>query len=292
MVDNLPGLILTFVGLADMSSKQKPSPSNQGFSVGEAATHYFSSLPSNTDGHIQQEVFKFIRWYGEDRPIINLTGQEVANYSEQFGVASAKFTEHLHEVKTFLAFAYKQGVTATNLSIHIRVKKPASKRLPSSSLKAEEPIMLTKHGYDEMKSKLTSLREERPKVTEEIKKAAADKDFRENAPLQAAREKQGHIEGQIRDLEETLKKARVFESADKTGIRISIGDTVTLTDTASGEEIKYTIVSSQEANIKQHKISLASPMGQAIFNKEAGDLLEVNAPSGVLTYKIVDITRH
>ena len=275
-----------------MSSKQRPSPTNQGFSLGEVATHYFSSLPSDTAGHIQQEVFKFIRWYGEERPIINLTGQEVANYSEQFGVANTKFTEHLHEVKTFLAFAFKQGVTVTNLSVHMRVKKPTSRRLSSSSLKAEEPIMLTKNGYDAMKSKLTSLKEERPRVTEEIKKAAADKDFRENAPLQAAREKQGHIEGQIRDLEETLKKARVFESVDKTGIRIAIGDTVAITDTVSGEKINYTIVSSQEANIKQHKISLASPMGQAIFNKEAGDLLEVNAPSGVLTYKIVEITRH
>jgi len=260
--------------------------------MGEAATHYFSSLPSNTAASIQQEVFKFIRWYGEERPIISLTGQEAANYSEQFGVATAKSTEHLHAVKTFLAFAYKQGGTSTNLSVHIRVKKPAARRSSSSSLKAEEPIMLTKNGYDEMKTKLVSLREERPKVTEEIKKAAADKDFRENAPLQAAREKQGHIEGQIRDLEETLKKARVFESNDKTGIKIAMGDTVAITDTASGEKINYTIVSSQEANIKQHKISLASPMGQAIFNKEAGDLLEVNAPSGVLIYKIVEITRH
>ncbi len=214
-----------------MSSKQKPSPTNQGFSLGEAATHYFSSLPLDTAGYIQQEVFKFIRWYGEERPIINLTGQEVANYSEQFGVANTKFTEHLREIKTFLTFAFKQGVTATNLSVHIRVKKPASRRLSSSSLKAEEPIMLTKNGYDAMKSKLTSLKEERPRVTEEIKKAAADKDFRENAPLQAAREKQGHIEGQIRDLEETLKKARVFESVDKTGIKIAIGDTVAITDT-------------------------------------------------------------
>ena len=107
--------------------------------MGEAATHYFSSLPSNAAAPIQQEVFKFIRWYGEERPIINLTGQEVANYSEQYGVATAKSTEHLHAVKTFLAFAHKQGVTATNLSTHIRAKKPAAKRSSPSSLKAEEP---------------------------------------------------------------------------------------------------------------------------------------------------------
>lgn len=275
-----------------MPSKQKPSPQNQGFSLGEAATHYFSSLAPDTATPVQQEVFKFIRWYGEEIPIINLTGQAVANYTEQFGAATAKSTEHLHAVKTFLAFAHKQGITSTNLSVHIRVKKPVARRSSSSSSKAEEPIMLTKHGYDEMKNKLSVLRAERPKVTEEIKKAAADKDFRENAPLQAAREKQGHIEGQIRDLEETLKKARVLESDGRTGIRIAMGDTVTISDTASGEKINYTIVSSQEANIKQHKISLASPMGQAMFNKEAGDLLEVNAPSGVLIYKIVEITRH
>ena len=260
--------------------------------MGEAATHYFSSLPPGTAASAQQEVFKFIRWYGEERPIVNLTGQEVANYAEQFGTATTKSAEHLHAVKTFLSFAFKQGVISTNLSAHIRVKKPAARRIAASSLKAEDPIMLTQDGYDEMKSKLTSLKEERPRVTEEIRKAAADKDFRENAPLQAAREKQGHIEGQIRDLEETLKKARVLESDDKTGLRITMGDTVTIADTMSGEKINYTIVSSQEANIKQHKISLASPMGQAIFNKEAGDLLEVNAPSGVLTYKIVEITRH
>ena len=260
--------------------------------MGEAATHYFSSLAPDSAVTIQQEVFKFIRWYGEEKPIINLTGQEVANYSEQFGVATAKSTEHLHAVKTFLAFAYKQGSTSTNLSVHIRVKKPAARRTSTGPAKAEEPIMLTKHGYDEMKSKLASLRAERPKVTEEIKKAAADKDFRENAPLQAAREKQGHIEGQIRDLEETLKKARVLESDGSAGIRIAMGDTVTIEDTASGEKINYTIVSSQEANIKQHKISLASPMGQAMFNKGAGDRMQVNAPSGVLIYKIVEITRH
>jgi transcription elongation factor GreA len=275
-----------------MPPKQKPSSTNPGFSMGEAATHYFSSLPAGTAAPAQQEVFKFIRWYGEEKPVINLTGQEVANYAEQFGIATTKSAEHLHAVKTFLSFAYKQGVISTNLSAHIRVKKPAARRLAASSLKAEDPIMLTKNGYDEMKSKLLSLKEERPRVTEEIRKAAADKDFRENAPLQAAREKQGHIEGQIRDLEETLKKARVLESDDKTGLRIAMGDTVTIADTISGEKINYTIVSSQEANIKQHKISLASPMGQAIFNKEAGDLLEVNAPSGVLTYKIVEITRH
>ena len=79
--------------------------------MGEAATHYFSSLPPGTAAPAQQEVFKFIRWYGEERPVINLTGQEVANYAEQFGIATTKSAEHLHAIKTFLSFAHKQGVS-------------------------------------------------------------------------------------------------------------------------------------------------------------------------------------
>ena len=72
--------------------------------------------------------------------------------------------------------------------------------------------MLTSQGYEEIKNKLAALKEERPKIAEELRRAAADKDFRENAPLEAAREKQGHIEGQIRELENTVKRAKVVEA--------------------------------------------------------------------------------
>jgi len=124
-----------------------------------------------------------------------------------------------------------------------------------------------------------------------LRRAAADKDFRENAPLEAAREKQGHIEGQIRNLENTLKRARVIDSLEEKGLKITMGDSVVLSYVESGERIEYMLVSSKEANIQQGKISLVSPMGQALFNKEAGDMLEVAAPSGVLTYKIIEILR-
>ena len=128
-------------------------------------------------------------------------------------------------------------------------------------------------------------------MVEELTRAAADKDFRENAPLEAAREKQGHIEGQIRDLENTLKRAKVMESPDEKGLKITMGDTVVISYVESGERIQYMLVSSKEANIQQGKISMESPMGQALFNREAGDRLDVAAPSGVLTYKIIEILR-
>jgi transcription elongation factor GreA len=274
-----------------MPSKQKPQPVNPGTSLGESATRFLSTLSAETALETQQELFKFTRWYGVERPIIYLTGREVANYSEQFHSGTHKAVEHLNTVKTFLSYCFKLGLTPSNLAPHIRIRKPTTRHSGSDTGKADESIILTRDGHEELKRKLATLKEERPKIAEELTRAAADKDFRENAPLEAAREKQGHIEGQIRDLENTMKRARIIESREEKVLRITLGDSIVLSYVESGETIEYTLVSSKEANIQQRKISLVSPMGQALFNKEAGDTLEVTAPSGVLTYKIIEILR-
>jgi len=266
-------------------------PVNPGTSLGEAATRFLSTVSTESAPETQQELLKFTRWYGLDRPIIDLTGQVVSSYSEQFHSGTSQAIAHLNTVKAFLSFCYKQGLTSSNLAPHIRVKKPSARQQTPSAVKVEEPIILTREGHEELKRKLAALKEERPKISDELRRAAADKDFRENAPLEAAREKQGHIEGQIRDLENTLKRSKVIESLEEKSQRITMGDTVIISFVESGERIQYTLVSSKEANIQQGKISLVSPMGQALFNKEAGDTLKVTAPSGVLTYKIIEILR-
>jgi transcription elongation factor GreA len=274
-----------------MPSKHKPQTPDPGSTLGDLATRYLSTISDAQASEIHQEIFKFIRWYGEERQVISLSGQEVSNYSDQFVTATTKSVQHLNIVKLFLAYAHKCGITGSNLGAHIRVKKVSTKNTTTVTRKADEPIIMTNQGHEDLKKKLSALKEERPKITEEIRKAAADKDFRENAPLEAAREKQGHIEGQIRDIENTLKRAKVVEVTNEQGLRISIGDTATIADTESGEKISYTLVGSKEANIRQGRISIVSPMGQALFNKEVGAVLEVNAPSGVLRYKILDITK-
>lgn len=255
------------------------------------ANLYLSTVSSTQVSEIHQEIFKFIRWYGEDRQVASLTGQEIANYSDQFITPIARSVQHLNIIKGFLAYAHKYGATGSNLSTHIRVKKLSNKNPNSVVSKNEEPIVMTIRGYENLKNKLVALKEERPKITEELHKAAADKDFRENAPLEVAREKQGHLEGQIRDIENALKRAKVIESTDDQDLKISIGDTATISDMISGEKITYTLVGPREANVSQGRISIASPMGQALFNKEVGAVFEVNAPSGAQKYKILSITK-
>lgn len=275
-----------------MPSKHKPQPFDPGINLGEISTRYLSTISDAQASEIHQDIFKFIRWYGEERQIISLTGQEIANYSDQFITATTRSVQHLNAVKLFLAYIHKCGVTTSNLGAHIRVKKVSTRNTSGVVRKTEEPILMTKQGHNDLKKKLAALKEERPRITEDITKAAADKDFRENAPLQAAREKLGHIEGQIKDIENTLKRSRVIESSDGQGVKVSIGDTVTIIDTVSGEKITYTLVGPKEANIKQGRISIVSPTGQVLFNKEEGDELEVNAPSCVLCYKILEIVKN
>jgi transcription elongation factor GreA len=274
-----------------MPSRQKHHTDDQDSSLGQAATRFLLTVSAESAPKVQQEVFKFIRWYGEDRKVSSLTGQEIANYADQLNTTSSRSSDHLTNVKLFLTYVHKQGLIAVNLAAHIRIKKVSSKTAGSAKSRMEEPIVLTSQGYEDLKRKLSDLRDERPRIVEELTRAAADKDFRENAPLEAAREKQGHIEGQIRELEETIKRAKVAETVNEGTLRVTLGDKVTISDIDTGEKIEYTLVGSKEANIRVGKISMASPMGQPMFNKEVGEIFEVNAPSGVLKYKIVEIIR-
>jgi len=274
-----------------MPSKHQQKASSEEIGLEEVANRYLESISNEKVSEVQQEIFKFIRWFGGNRKINTLTGREIANYSEQFSSGSISSNQHLNEVKLFLIYAYKNSLIQSNLAVHIRTKKKIPKNSPVVA-NLDEPIIMTVQGYEELQSKLTSLKEQRPKIVEEIRKAALDKDFRENAPLQAAREKQAHIEGQIKDIENTLKRAKIIQTDTNQDYRVSLGDKVTLEDLSTGEKITYTIVGSKEADIKQGKISIVSPMGQAMYNQEIGAILKVNAPSTALSYKILKITKN
>ncbi|MBI4181093.1 MAG: transcription elongation factor GreA [Chloroflexi bacterium] len=154
-----------------------------------------------------------------------------------------------------------------------------------------ETVFLTQQGYTELEAELTILQVKRIEAIAEIRKAAADKDFRENAPLHAAREQRGHLEGRIMELEATLKLAVVIEEKQEATVKIGIGDSVTLGDLESGEELHYMLVSPKEVNPARGKISSISPIGQAIIGKEEGAIVMVVAPAGKLRYQIKKIER-
>ncbi len=131
---------------------------------------------------------------------------------------------------------------------------------------------------------------ERPAVIQAIAEARAQGDLSENAEYDAAKEKQGFIEGRLADLEAKLSNAQIIDpkTLDADG-RVVFGATVELEDAESGDTVTYQIVGDDEADIKQGMISVSSPIARALIGKYAGDSVEVQAPGGVRHYEVLDV---
>lgn len=153
-----------------------------------------------------------------------------------------------------------------------------------------EGIPFTKQGFEELRSELHRLKTiERPKVIQDIAEARAHGDLSENAEYAAAREKQGMIEARINDLDDKLSRANVIDFTTTKPDSVKFGAYVTLTDEDSGEKKTFQIVGDLEADISRNRISLSSPIARALLGKKVDDLVEVQAPKGVVEYTISNI---
>ena len=153
-----------------------------------------------------------------------------------------------------------------------------------------ERVPMTPRGYamlDEEVKRLKSV--ERPRIVREIEAARAHGDLSENAEYHAAKDRQGHIESRIRYLEDKLARAQVIDGTGQSTERVSFGATVVLSDAASGEEVTYTIVGEDEANIEQGLLSVTSPIARAILGQQIDSSVTVRVPKGTRELEILEI---
>jgi len=152
-------------------------------------------------------------------------------------------------------------------------------------------VPMTKQGAELLKSELQRLKAvERPSVIQAIKEAREKGDLSENAEYDAAKERQGFIEGRILELEGKLAAAQVIDPTelDADG-RVVFASTVVLEDLDSGDKVTYQIVGDDEADLKFGKISVSSPIARALIGKYAGDAVVVQAPGGKREYEVIDV---
>ena len=152
-------------------------------------------------------------------------------------------------------------------------------------------IPLTRRGSEKLKEELQRLKSvERHAVIQAIAEARAQGDLSENAEYEAAKDKQGFIEGRILEIEGKLAAAQIIDPAtlDADG-RVVFGSTVELEDESSGQRVTYQIVGDDEADLKLGLISISSPIARALIGKEAGDVAEVQAPGGIKSYEIIEV---
>lgn len=153
-----------------------------------------------------------------------------------------------------------------------------------------EKVPMTKNGFEKLKNELRwRQQEERPRIIEAISEARAHGDLSENAEYHAAKEAQSHNEGRINELEDYIARAEVIDIAKLSGDTIKFGATVTILDEETEEKRIYQIVGDQEADVKDGKISVSSPIARALIGKSQGETIEVNAPGGARSFEIIQL---
>ena len=152
-------------------------------------------------------------------------------------------------------------------------------------------VVVTREGYDKLVHDLDELRTvKRKEVADKIKVARGYGDLSENAEYDAAKDKQGFIEGRILEVEAKLSVGQVIDPASlNAGGKVVFGATVDLEEEESGDAVTYQIVGEDEADIKFGRISVGSPIARALIGKEAGDVATVNAPGGLKNYEIIEV---
>lgn len=153
-----------------------------------------------------------------------------------------------------------------------------------------EKFPMTVTGYQKLEEELRRLKhEERPAVIAAISEARGHGDLSENAEYHAAKERQGWIEGQIRELEDRFNRAQVIDVGKLSGKSVVFGATVTLIDEETEQKKKLQIVGEFESDVKLGRISIASPLARAMIGKTKGDTVEVSAPGGARSYEIAKV---
>jgi transcription elongation factor GreA len=149
---------------------------------------------------------------------------------------------------------------------------------------------MTVEGFRKLESELHRLKaEERPRIIQLIAEARSQGDLSENAEYHAAKEAQGLNEAKVAELEDKLSRAEVIDPATLSGDTVKFGATVTLVDEDTDEKVKYKIVGEFEADVREGKISIGSPIARALIGKSKGDTAEVTTPKGTRSYEIVNV---
>jgi transcription elongation factor GreA len=267
---------------------------NADMTLGEAAGRYLSTVKDEERPTVQGELNRFVRHFGTDIRTSSIRPIDVEDYQERVERTGADVSKRLEPLKNFLAFVHKQGGTETNLGRLIKSRRStAASRVGgrrSTPRPEDEAVQLTSDGFEGLKKELEYLTTtKREEIARELYEARIDKDFRENAPYDAAKHHQAEVEARIRQIEHTLAVAQIVDQKPAAGNVVGIGSTVLLRDLTHDEELTYTLVGTNEANPRAGRISVASPVGRSLVERQVGDEIEVAAPAGAIKYRIEKI---
>ncbi len=254
-----------------------------------AAAQYLETVAHKVDRTARAEVQRFVQWYGPHREMAQIKAHEMTQYLTAQGEHAADLAQRLTPVKEFLAHARKETWTTANLGVHLRVKAARGKvaggvRAVGSGPRRE--TQMSAGGLAAAEAELEGLKAQRPKIAELLRLAMADKDFRENAPLDAARDQQAHLETRIRDLEGQIRTAVIDDGTSGPSGGAHLGSRVRAINLVTGQVAEYTLVGQNEVEAAAGRISVASPIGLALLGRGQGEDVEISVPSGTIQLRV------
>ncbi len=271
-------------------TEQQTSATASTTTLGEALQEYLEYLKPEIRVRNGGYVRKYVEFAGQDVWISSITGSHVEYYRDsQIQSTDPAAPERVAALKDWFQFLKKRNYTEANFGIHVRVKKTGTRAgNAAAQVRIEQQsIEMTAEGIEGLQNELKELQEARPVIIKSIQEAREDKDFRENSPLEAAREALAFNEQRQREIETVLKRAVINEAG--VGDLSSIGSFVTVTRLDNNSTVVWKLVGAREANATEKKISVESPVGKALLAKRAGDTVTVEAPSGVLEFRIDEV---
>lgn len=221
---------------------------------------------------------------GSNTLVSQLTRREAEKYQQFLLDTGVNAPSRVEPLKTFLVDLKTKKLTDINLGAGLRVKRRGGSA--QAQRERAQAFEITQEGFDQLQAEMQRLEnEDLPSVREELAAAYQDRDFRENAPYDAAKRRMGEIQGRINELRAQLGKARIVRREVSTE-RVGLGSRVVLRDLQYDEELIYTLVGPGEVDARKGRISIQSPVGNAIKDRAVGEEVDVEIPTGKAHYRV------
>ena len=260
--------------------------------LGEALHEYLQSLKPAQRHDYEHYVRKYAEHADPQTLCSSLSGSRVESYSEsQIRSSDPNAQKRVEALKAWFQFLKKKSYCNSNFGINVRVRRTGG-RAGSAAVRVEEaPIEMTADGIDALKRELSEIESKVPDLVKAIQHARSDGDLRENAPYHAAREALAFTNDRKQRIETSLKRAVLVDASGRDEGLAALGSMVTVTHVGRNRQETYQLVSSREANARERRISVESPVGQKLLGSRVGDEVEVEAPQGTMRYRVDNVSQ-
>ncbi len=234
---------------------------------------------------------RFVRWCGPNTTASTVTPYRIEVFlQEQLSSTTLPPRAYLPPLKLFFTFAHGRGALTDNPMRRVRLPRGQS-RAGGSARDREDSVLLTGEKLTEFQTELERLKEEeRPRILRDLYEARVDGDLRENAAFDDAKKQQGMVEGRIRELEQTIRRAELLGDDGRPTGKVVVGSLVELESSGGGRRRQFRIVSPEETDPRNGKLSYQSPVGQGVMGHSPGETVEVETPRGITHYRIVSVS--